>query len=304
MKKRNSILAALSIMALLFALFTLFYQTKPTTTVSAENLFNKLTTVTPYATSIPDISVRVLQKYAYSEILTSSAHGFEISVTNFRVEGNELKVDACHQNPNNREWTFGEAIIQSGAEKLYVTSYSGIEMARTFSDGRREIVRFLENVTPNVEKSSPTGGGEDNYRCDTLSFRVNPDMILSHVKLTIEYINANLYEGEWCYENRESVQSILDAKGAHIKIDCSKNDAPGQSSSKFVVVEKPNAVSQEEAMNQVTSAFSESLIIKGPWVFQGEVMNVTETAPTDAPVEPLVTDLPAQDMLPEITPTP
>ncbi len=301
MKKRFAAFVALLVMASSIALFAVFYRAKPASTVSAEPLFKKLPTVTPYATSMPSVSVRMLQKYAKSEILTSSAHGFEIGVANFRIENNELKVDVCHENPNSREWWIGEAIIQSGSEKLYVTSGTALESARILKDGRRQTILYQED---RVEYGLATGGGSDNYQCYTLSFRLPSEIMPSHVKLTIEHIRANLYENEWCYENREAVQSILDAKGIHIKIDCSKNDAPGQSSSKFVVVEKPNGVSQEEAMKQVTDAFSESLIIKGPWVFQGEVMNMTDPAAT---IEPLATELPVDTTMPPeetIAPTP
>jgi hypothetical protein len=288
MKKKFAVFVAMLVMALSIVLFAVFYQARHISTVSAEPFFNKLPTVTPYATSMPSVSVHVLQNYAKSEILTSSAHGFEVSAANFRVENNEIKADVCHQNPNNREWTIGEAFIQSGAEKIYITAADGLELASTSLDGQRQIHRFREDGI-HVEYGLTTGTGEDNYRCDTLIFRLSPGFIVSHIKLTIEYIRGNLYEGEWCYENREAVQSILDAKGAHIKIDCSKNDGSGQSSSKFIVVEKSNAVSQEEAMKQVTDAFSESLIIKGPWVFQGEVINITEPTATD---EPLATESP------------
>ena len=112
--------------------------------------------------------------------------------------------------------------------------------------------------------------GLPNYRCDTLSFRINSELQVSNVKLAIKYINAFPRDGEGCYEYREVVQRILDSKTSGIKISCEKSENQF-TFSRFVVLKKPATMSEEEAKKQIYSAFRESYTIMGPWTFQGKV---------------------------------
>lgn len=84
-----------------------------TAVVSAEGFPRNISTRTPYPTAIlPGVSIRAMQKFADSGILTAATNGIEMSTANYRVEKEMLKVDVCYQKPNNEEWLIYDASIQ------------------------------------------------------------------------------------------------------------------------------------------------------------------------------------------------
>jgi hypothetical protein len=268
-----------------------------TPVASAQDRYKDLATVTPYAPSVLGVSENALQKYAHSEIITNSAHGIQISVTNFRIDGNAFKADVCFQYPNNGDWAIGEAIIQTQNVEIPFSEGRLMESSRTLSNGDKRLTTFPDtnSVKITMPDSKIVNDGLPDHRCDALLFRLPPGLMPSRVKLTIKYITASPREGQGCYEYREATQSILKSKGMNIRIDCSQNDPGSSTRTRFIVVEKPNSMSQEEAEKHMRTAYRESYTIQGPWVFESDVVIISTPA---APVESPATEPPAETVTP------
>lgn len=246
--------------------------------ISSESSYIQLPTATPYPTSTPGVSERAIQKYARSEVLTSSAHGIEISATNFRVDENMIKMDVCYQYPDNKDWTVYNSVLQIQNNSIPLLGSMGIELTETLNPSQKKLTVF---PTPNSGTYKPfwqniASDGSPDYRCDTLSFLLSLNLSFpSHFKLVIKELYAIPNEGEGCYEYREAVQHILDVKDSGIKIDCEKSDYKFSAGSRSIVVKKPDSMEQEEAKREVWHAYQEYHTFIGPWVFEGELTNTT-----------------------------
>lgn len=219
----------------------------------------------PYPIAVkPGVSVLAIQKFARSEILTTSANGLEMSAANFRVEDNVLKVDVCYQKPNNENWLVFDTAIQVGETKVSVNGASGLEETSSMEDGRRQIYTFANRADelPGQIQYVEYDGLPD-YRCDTLDFRIGSSLDLSHFELVIKTLMLDRHDGEECTKYRDTVQGILDAKGLGIRMDCVMQEY----GSFQTIAEKPDSMSQEEAEQLVSDAFREAFMINGPWVF-------------------------------------
>lgn len=208
--------------------------------VAAEGLKVKIDTPTPYATSIPSFVVQVLQKHARSEVLTRTVHGVEMSAANFRVEGDDFKVDVCFQPPNGNDWIYATPVIQFGNETRVIYESTTFDRIATLQNGEKWLTTFLGNP-PQIENKKIDPNSLPDYSCDTLKFHLQNAM-LSRVVLKIPTINGILPEGNGC-QNRDTLQSILNAKGLGIKLDCALEGYRG----KITIAEKPENMNDEEA---------------------------------------------------------
>jgi hypothetical protein len=217
----------------------------------------------------PGVATLALQKYAHSEIQTVSTNGIEMSAANFRLENNEIKVDICFQQPNNYDWV-SDASIQIRNETIRPYGGSTFERTETLEDGQKRITTYLGNP-PQLEWSTMPSDGQPDYRCDTLAFRLGSNPPPKHFTLQVAAIITTPNEGEGCAEYREMVQSLLNARSAEIKVDCSQNDFEFGARTRFIIVDKPASMSQEQAEQFVSNVFLESFTIKGPWIFEGTI---------------------------------
>lgn len=270
MKTRKLVVTGFVVTILILAIFINANEGgKIESAASAKDLFRNLPTPTLYPTSLPGISVRALQKYALSEILTVSAGGIEMSAANFRLENNEFKVDLCFQSPNKYDWIH-DAFIQIGDEKI--TPYGGttFERTETLGNGQKRITTYLGDP-PQLEWNIVSSDGLPDYRCDTLAFRLDATPITARVTLQVIKIMTTPNEGEGCAEYRDMVQSILNDRSAGIKVDCSQNNFEFGARTRFLIIEKPSTMSQDEAEQIISDILQEFFTINGPWIFVGTI---------------------------------
>lgn len=142
---------------------------------------------------------------------------------------------------------------------------------------------------------------EYSYRCETISFNLSPEIKPTEVKLNIDYIQAVLTEGEGCFEGIEAVQYLLDFNNTGIKAGCVKNDFEYMTPSSYVILEKPDSLTIEEAMKIVTTTSGDLSRVYGPWVFSSQVIQEPSinTPSTEATLEETTTPTSA-----EAAPTP
>ena len=215
-------------------------------------------------TPTPGVSATAMQKFAHTEILTVSTNGLEMSAANFRMEENVLKVDVCYQKPNNENWLVFNTAIQVGETKVSADGASGLEETSSMEDGRRQIYTFANRADGlSGQIQYVKHDGLPDYRCDTLDFRVDSSLDLSYFELVIKTLMLDRHDGEECTRYRDMVQSILDAKGLGIRMDCVMQEY----GSFQTISEKPDSMSQEEAEQLVSDAVREAFMINGPWVF-------------------------------------
>ncbi|GAB4505610.1 MAG: hypothetical protein Fur0043_26070 [Anaerolineales bacterium] len=105
------------------------------------------------------------------------------------------------------------------------------------------------------------------YRCETVRFRLEKEVDLSNFTLEILTIHMSLPEGTGCETFFDNVQSILDAEGTGIRLDCVKQDY-GEFMS---IAEKPETMSEEEAQRLINNARYKLTTIDGPWIFTGSI---------------------------------
>ncbi len=267
---RNKLLVTSILLGIALVTGTLMFDKENDSNIaSADDFPRNVPTRTPYPTSVPGVSAFALQKFARSNVLTTSAHGIEMSVANFRAEDDVLKVDVCFQKPSNENWLILDASIQSGNIRITIDGGQALEETSTLDDGTKQIYTFANRAAgiPGQIRIVSAQDGLPHYRCDTIKFHFDSGLNLSHFNLVIRTLILSANEGDECTSRREMVQSILDSKGLGIRIDCVKQEYGSFRS----IAEKPASMSQEEAEKLVTEAFKESFMITGPWIFVGTV---------------------------------
>jgi hypothetical protein len=269
MKTRNLAIAVLISIGLLSGILVSKHFKQDVPAVSAANLPSNLPTPTPYATALPGISVQALQKYARSEILTASVNGLEISVANFRIEKNEVLVDACFQAPSGDGWTPGTATLRIGDVEIPLYGGKAIELTYDLPNGNKRIETFPHTLTGVTEQSSMEiePDGLPNYSCYTYRFRTETELKPGPVVLTINSMHTSAPEGEGCGIYLQNMQSILDEDNTGIRLDCVKQKGGDVTS----IAEKPDSMSDEEATRLVGEASRRVTTIDGPWIFDGKI---------------------------------
>ena len=220
------------------------------------------------STPVPDpgITVQAIQKYAQTEVQTQTNLGIEVSVANYRVQGNEVLVDACYQLPDDLDWTVDKAtIVTANSLTLPLSAGSGLEFTKMLDDSRKRITTFGE--TSITSEDYHESAEVPNYRCDTLYFGpIVENADLSLFILTIHSLIAIPREGQECQMFVHQVQPALDAKNTGIQIGCAQEEG----GARIYVVERPDSMSQEEA-EAVVSANTMPNTLQGEWVFEGEI---------------------------------
>ena len=183
-------LAGLSLFLVLFV--SIYVSKRAPTTVSAGEISKNLPTPTPYATSIPGLSAQILQKISQSKVMTQTAQGVEMSATNFRLENNELLVDVCYLLPSSADWIIRDAAVQIEDNMIRYHASTAIEVSRTLENGMKRVTFYPSKSLDGVTQGSKEleSDGLPDYRCDTVSFRLEADLIPSDVTVVIRSVIA------------------------------------------------------------------------------------------------------------------
>jgi len=143
-----------------------------------------------------------------------------------------------------------------------------LEISHTLDNGQGKIDVISDTPNGINVDGKKTNYNVPNYRCDTLLFIGTETLHFpATVSLTIKHIHALPREGQGCLEYREAVQRILDEKNSGVMIECKQIET----NSGFIVAERLNSLSQENAMKIVLDAYQASFTVNGPWVFTGVI---------------------------------
>jgi hypothetical protein len=270
MKAKKLIFLSLAVFSLFLVLFvSINVSRRSPTKVFAGEIPKNLPTPTPYATSLPGLSTQILQKFSQSEVTTQTAQGVEMSATNFRLENNELLVDICYLLPSSADWIIRDAAVQIEGSMIRYHASTAIEISRTLESGMKRVTFYPSKSSDRVTQGSKDLESDSlpDYRCDTVSFRLEADLIPSDVTVVIRSIIAPPAEGEECISYRDNVQSILDAENSGIRLDCVKQEYGSITS----IAEKSESMSDEEAQSLINEAKRKITTIDGPWIFTGSI---------------------------------
>lgn len=234
-------------------------------------------------------SAQLLRQYTSNEIQTVSANDVDMSASNFRMEDNKFKFDVCFQMPTKDEWVYlGTYIYFDDGQVAHTNGGTTFSRVSTLGNGQTIFTTFLGNP-PVIESKEITADSVPNYRCDTLFSNLNLGKIVptSKFQVRIDGIMLSTREGEGCLQYGDKVREILKQNEIAVDFTCEQ----GIYDSIFVVTQKPDSLTQEEAQNVVSNAYSEILTIQGPWVFSGELIEDTkiDTPSTEAPLEEITT---------------
>ncbi len=164
------------------------------------------------------------------------ASGINVSVNRAWQDGKQVNADVCFTLPDSSDWSIYGASLQYG------------ETVST------EFGTMLVSM-------QPAGDGTSGQRCDTLSFYVPPDAVLTSVVVTIDSIAALPREGDYCNLYMPKIQQVMQERGLAITLECvDVNGIPTMQITSF-----PPDMTQEQAEQAVYS--DEFYTIKGPWTF-------------------------------------
>lgn len=156
--------------------------------------------------------------------LTRLSNGVEMTISNFRREGEYIKIDICFDMIDSSDWMldFKPTVLIFGNEQ-------------TFRKGAKNI---------SWQQASE---GQMGYRCDTAKFDVPSYADDGDFTLVISQLTAPPREGEGCDFYLNQVQPKLDAQGTGITFSCT-NEGWGA----IITIEnKPSDMSIEEAEQMV-----------------------------------------------------
>lgn len=235
--------------------------------VSAKDNYEKFPTPTPYATSVPNFIEQKIQPHAKAEVSAQTVRGVEMAATNFRVENGKFMADICFQTPDNNAWMIQDLAAHAGSIKLIPNESWTFEKVYTLPNGERHLVTYVLNSPYFNDQIIPTDGTPD-YRCDTIIFLIPSDVNqpIDNVIVTVYKVGGTPNRYQECSAN-ETYQSILDDKNLGIKIACRMDDFGERTD----ILEKPQGMSEEEALRLIAEAYRQAFVIEGPWVFQGKV---------------------------------
>jgi hypothetical protein len=203
-----------------------------------------------------------------AELLAQTVNGIEVTATNFRREGSQVKADVCFVTLDNSDWIIWSVSLKyaKNGKPTEVSDFgtTPIELREFPVNGQQRVITFGAGGEKNVH-SEPAATGQMGRRCDTLYFEVPVEADLSNLNLTIHSIGASPDEGEACTFYLDKVQKALDVRKTGIKLQCTEESW----GSSVTVVSKPASMSQEEADRIVFS--DEFFTIKGPWTFATSV---------------------------------
>lgn len=174
---------------------------------------------------------------------TQTIDGMTVSAGNYRLANDRVSATVCYDKPDGDDW----AIFKGDIE------YDG-----------KQPPEWSRDLIPAASAAATAAG----KRCDTVSFPVEPGVMVQEFTITIHSIAAVPREGFECHEDYLSLfQRVMDERGTGIVVDC--YHTPGMGG--LVVKSKPEWMSDEEAS---AILHDEDLFLslrgkKGPWVFKG-----------------------------------
>lgn len=179
-----------------------------------------------YATALSGVAAQVLQKIAHTEIVTQIVQGVEFSAANFRVVEDQLRVEVCFQLPTSEDWLIYNAIARVGDKEILYSESHAIETSRTLENGQKQTISYPGESTgvAVLKATEEEAKGLPDYRCDTISFQLEKDMVVSNVTLVLGAIVMSERKGHGCETYLENVQSILNAEKTGIRLDCVKQE--------------------------------------------------------------------------------
>lgn len=243
------------------------------------------------------ISEQILRQYAETKILTTSTNGFDISVSNFRIEDNKFKADGCFLTTMKDDWAYRAAqVIFENQDVIRLNETRAISIARIQENGQTFIDTFLGDPPQFVSQEVEPNSIPD-YRCDTLIFNLADKTPTAKFEMKIDAMRLVPKEGEGCLQYGDQVREVLKQREINIEFECQQGDF----SSLFVVTKKTDAVSQEEAQNIVSNAYRQIRTIEGPWIFSGEL---AEEPKLDIPSLEATVEETASPTSSEVAPTP
>lgn len=214
--------------------------------------------------TMSDASPEIINSSVGAGLLAQTVNGIEVTATNFRREGNQVKADICFVVQDTSDWSIWKASLTyvTNGKSTEVSDFGGIpiELREFPVSGQQRVIKFGAGGEKNVH-SEPAVAGQMGRRCDTLYFEVPVEVDLSSLKLTIHSIGAYPREGEACDSYLKKVQKALDARQVGIKLKCIEESW----GSSIKVINKPVSMSQDEA--EMIAFSDEFFTIKGPWVF-------------------------------------
>lgn len=157
-------------------------------------------------------------------------NNIELTVSNLRHEGSQLKVDVCFDTPDDSDWM------------PWYTSSVDFGGTKGIGGGFKSIIY------------------ESDYRCFMVHFEVPENASFENITMIL-YIAAPPREGYECDFYQNQAQTKLKEDGYDIQISCSYSE-----SGPIVTIDKmPAGMSQEEAEQLVFGPETKALSI--PWVF-------------------------------------
>lgn len=162
--------------------------------------------------------------------------GVQMSVERVWQDGKQLNADLCFSLPSDSDWSIWSASLQYAG--TVNTEYSSV---------------LLSLQLP--------AEGAPGRRCDTLSFYVPPDAVLTNGVITIDSIAALPREGEYCSLYMPKIQQSLQERGLAVTLECvDVNGIPTMQITSF-----PPELTKEQVEQLVYS--DEYYSLKGPWSF-------------------------------------
>lgn len=208
---------------------------------------------------------------AKNAILTQTVNNIDISIDNFRREGDKFLIDVRFDLPDDADWTIWNSYLSYGGKVYKWSEWAPIEIREPPVDGKQKVYTFPPAPGRMEVTLVDAIEGQKGYRFDTIYFdEVPTDPDSTHYTFTIDAIVARPYEGEECTQAYlEKAQAFLDAKKTGIKVKCITEEYH----SGLEIADKPESMSMEEAQSILNNNdFYLGLNgIKGPWIFEFEI---------------------------------
>ena len=200
--------------------------------------------------------------------LGQEADGVELTVSNFRRDGNFLLADVCFAFPDKGDWTIWSASLRY--EEIVIRDYSSvpIDVRLPEVDGTQTVITFANGAKNH--HSEPAREGDMGGRCDTLSFELPSDYRAHKYVMTIDSIAAAPREGESCNRDAlDKVQAAVNRQSEGINVGCVAQSIGGGTVEGFAVLGRPPGMAQEQAESIVfgQEVFLEAFGRQGPWTF-------------------------------------
>lgn len=215
-------------------------------------------------------SAQAIRQFAQTEVTTQQVNGVDVSVANFRLENERVRVDACYSLPDDKDWVVNAASLRADEQNfLFAASYL-LEVATTGQDGKKQVIAATRQ---GLERKAIPSDAISDYRCDTLEFFPYPpptrEIDFSRLTLVINSLQARPREGQDCEFYLNVVQEALNRDHTGIKLGCDQGE---WGLFDLQVIQKPTDMTQEESRAIISQYAQKVWTIEGPWVFTGSIV--------------------------------